>query len=103
MKRMVDGRRDRHDDEDRDDDRAQNIDRNERIGLGITPANDAGAVGADDVEDADNGDRGGGEPSADAVLDQIGGEMDGDEGNLKAADEEADESRAHSSNDRKPW
>ena len=82
-------RRHRQQHEERDRHRAREIDERQEDRLRIVLADVAGRERADDVEEADQRQRPGADPRVEAAVDDEGRQVRGDEGDVKAADEEA--------------
>jgi len=82
-------RRHRQGDEQRDDDRANDVNAAEHVFLGYPPAEPAGEGTPEHVADCDQHQRRGAEGEAGALVGQIGGQVDRREGDLKAANEKA--------------
>ena len=70
--------------------RAAEIDGRQDVALRHAAAEPAGRVRADDVEQADQRERGHGDVRRQAVVGEVRGQVHADEHDLEAADEEAD-------------
>ena len=77
------------DQEQRDHDRARQIDAGEQVLLAVPPAQVAGQEPADDVEATDQAERGGADQGIELERVDVGRQVGGDEGDVETADEEA--------------